>query len=219
MAISVPFLACGRNFVLHCVSGIVVGTDQRSDTRVTGGGRMIVVDGYGGGRTDISSTVTISRDIWLQDESEQEIHLRTNQDIPVRQGQTMSFIYLRGEHLYKQRPFEVLLTIYNTSVNQSWLMSEPVSVLKPRPFNPILAWAAGLGLLAFHLWVLGLIVLAILFARHRYYSIPEQMTLGRFAADARAEIMAQHQTLLNELHMTHAATLRTDQRTGHGLVQ
>lgn len=210
MVISLPFLASGRNFSLRCVSGIVVGTDQRSDTRVTGEGRTVVIDGYGGGRTSISSTVTISRDIWLQDPAGQEIHLRTNQDIPVRQGQKMSFIYLRGEHLYKQRPFEVLLTIYNASVNQSWLISDPGQVLKARPFNPLLAWAVGAGLLWFHLWTLGLIAMAVLLVRHRHYGIPEQMTLGKFASAAKAEIMAHHQSLLDELYAAHSATLQAD---------
>lgn len=210
MVISVPFLAGDRNFSLRCVSGVVVGTDQRSDTRVTGEGRTVVIDGYGGGRTRISSTVTISRDIWLQDHAGEEIHLRTNQDIPVRQSQKMSFIYLRGEHLYRQRPFEVLLTIYNASVNQSWLISDPAQVLKARPFNPLLAWAAVAGLFWFHLWILGLLAMAVLLLRHRHYGIPEQMILSRFASGAKAEIMAHHQTLLDELYTTQSATLRTD---------
>ncbi len=46
-----PLLAGGATLTFSALKGVVLHTDQRSDSFTSGGGRTVVVDGSGGGTT------------------------------------------------------------------------------------------------------------------------------------------------------------------------
>jgi len=101
-------------FIVH--SGVVIGTDQRSDTIVSGGG------GQGGGYVPpTTSRVRIARDIYTRDIKGKERNLRIYKDIPVRAGQVIHEVWLKGS---LKDP--VLYSIYNSTLEKWWLMDSGV---------------------------------------------------------------------------------------------
>lgn|SRR3546814_567471 len=86
-------------YEFEVLSGTVLSTDQRSDTHVSGSGNMAVIQGTGTGSHQIHSTVTVTRDIWLKDDLDNEHHLRYSQDLPVREGQKIYNFSLTGPSL------------------------------------------------------------------------------------------------------------------------
>src|SRR3546814_817167 len=86
-------------YEFEVLSGTVLSTDQRSDTHVSGSGNMAVIQGTGTGSHQIHSTVTVTRDIWVKDDLDNEHHLRYSQDLPVREGQKIYNFSLTGPSL------------------------------------------------------------------------------------------------------------------------
>ena len=97
MTTTAPLLAGGATLSFSCLESTVIKTDQRSDSYTTGSGRVLVLEGTGGGNSHVPTEVVISRDIWFNDREGQERHVRVNKDIPVREGQDIAFLYASGE--------------------------------------------------------------------------------------------------------------------------
>jgi hypothetical protein len=115
-------LVQGHPFILRLISGKVAGTDQRSDTRVYGSGytsSVVGSGGYvsgGGGSTQISSVVTVQRDIYLKDESGEEHHIRIQRDVPVRMDHSVVLIYIEGNGINNGQPLPLVL--YNQTLRE-----------------------------------------------------------------------------------------------------
>lgn len=131
-----PFSSGDAQLELHSLSGTVVGTDQRSDSRTTGGSRFVVFDGSGGGGGSVSTQVSVARDIWMQDGSGEEHHIRVNKDIPVRAGQQVAFIYCRGRNRHINREMDTLASVYVVSVNKSYSVTSLKSLAEFFAFPP-----------------------------------------------------------------------------------
>ncbi len=93
---SIPAEACGTTFRFSALSGEVVGTEQRSDSYTTGSSRTVVIDGTGGGGGHVSTSVVVSRDIWLRDAAGDEHHVRVQADLPIRTGQRIAILHLQA---------------------------------------------------------------------------------------------------------------------------
>lgn len=102
------------------LSGTVLETDQRSDSHVFGGGATVVQNGSGGGGVAITTKVEVVRDIWIKDEAGAEHHLRLNSDIPVRTGNMIHFITLKGEHLKGDSGGGRPMALYNSTSRELW---------------------------------------------------------------------------------------------------
>lgn len=93
------FTVSNGRHVFEVLSGTVLETSQRSDTHVSGSGYTsgYVANGSGmvSGRSSMSSTTTIARDIWLKDDSGQEHHVRLDSDVPIRPGSRIHITTLR----------------------------------------------------------------------------------------------------------------------------
>jgi hypothetical protein len=197
---SYPFSINGDNFEFRVVSGTVVGTDQRSDTRVWGSGSTVVIDGTGGGRTTINSQVDVVRDLWLRDDNGQEQHFRFAQDIPFREGQRVHCIYLSGPNLENQEAFNAVYSVYNVSVNRFWTVGDPANLLKMPKFVGGVDWFLGIfGILFFGIGLLWL-ALCIIFRLTGYKSGGEAR---RIQSAALKEIKEHHQKLVDELYSAH----------------
>jgi hypothetical protein len=117
----------GQRYEMLVLSGTVVGTDQRSDTRISGAGSI----DRGRGSMTIRSSVTVVRDVWLKEPSGQEHHFRFYRDVPVRQGQDVHIVCVRGPGLApKQKGASqdgqgwVDLALVGDSLNKVWWLRD-----------------------------------------------------------------------------------------------
>lgn len=127
------FSSNGIDYQFRIVSGTVLGTDQRSDTRVWGSGSTTIIDGQGSGHTTIDSRVDVVRDLWLKDAQGQEHHYRFNTDIPFREGQDVHCVHLSGRDLAEKKTFDVVYSVYNASVDRYWTLCDTKSLIKTPP--------------------------------------------------------------------------------------
>lgn len=138
MTTTTPLLAGGATLSFSCLEGTVIKTDQRSDSYTTGSGRVLVLEGTGGGNSQVSTEVVVSRDIWFNDREGQEHHVRVNKDIPVREGQDIAFIYASGEKKRGKFPASKqsgLMSLYVLSTNTSYTVRslDSMAVALARP--------------------------------------------------------------------------------------
>lgn len=107
---------------LNVLSGEVVGTDQRSDTHVYGGGSISGVGGNVHGSTSVSSVVVVQRDLWLRDDAGREHEFRFTVDLPLRASHRVHIIQLEGPEVLAHQARSIYLSAYNESVNkEAWL--------------------------------------------------------------------------------------------------
>ena len=148
-----PIETCGTTFRVLSLSGDVIGTEQRSDSYTTGSSRTVVIDGTGGGRGHVDTTVVVSRDIWLRDAGGDEHHVRVQADLPIRTGQRIAFISLQASRPVTRQKVDGLVSVYAPSTDTYWKIQTLDKIAKtlsePR-WDP----AAMLGLLL--LWVVSL---------------------------------------------------------------
>ncbi|MGE5475532.1 MAG: hypothetical protein ACM3Q1_02670 [Bacteroidales bacterium] len=193
------FSSNGINYQFRIVSGTVLGTDQRSDTRVWGSGSTTIIDGQGSGHTTIDSRVDVVRDLWLKDAQGQEHHYRFNTDIPFREGQDVHCVHLNGRDLAEKKAFDVVYSVYNASVDRYWTLCDVKSLIKaPQSMGAShLVWGViltpvfGIGLLFFIDYV---------YAKMKGAVPPKEakQIQDRVALD----IDGQHKALIGELHRT-----------------
>lgn len=120
----------GHKLTFSILSGMVLDTDQRSDTHVTGSGSVFVYKGIGTGQSKVNSTVEVNRDIWIKDDEDKEHHLRFNFDLPIRKDQRLSKISLSGSNLSTEI---IEMSIYNHNT-QDWSWTQGNKILaKPEP--------------------------------------------------------------------------------------
>ena len=156
-----PLLAGGAKLTFSCLDGVVLDTDQRSDSYTSGSGRSVVIDGSGGGTTSVNTTVVVSRDIWLKDSDGLEHHVRIMEDIPVRVGQEIAFIYCHGAAtLPGKRKHEAggLMSVYVVSTDKIYTVLSPSSLTKQLVEPPL-----SMGVAIFHmlLWLFSILLIAI----------------------------------------------------------
>ncbi len=147
--------AGGTTFRFSALSGEVIDTEQRSDSYTTGSSRTVVIDGTGGGGGHVSTTVVVSRDIWLRDAAGQEHHVRVQQDLPIRAGQRIAFLSLRAARPVTKRKVDSLMSVYTPSTDTYWKVRELAEVAKTLS-QPDWSATASLGLLL--LWGVSLLL-------------------------------------------------------------
>lgn len=125
MAMRIPISAGGRSGELTALVGTVIGTERSSDTRVSGSGYATSVNGQVFGRTDITTGITVRRDIWLRDAEGLEHHKRLNIDLPVRVGQCLAFIDYEGETQSGRRNFKMEMGVKNFSTGKYHEVNSP----------------------------------------------------------------------------------------------
>ncbi|MBK9445816.1 MAG: hypothetical protein IPO00_06855 [Betaproteobacteria bacterium] len=72
--------------VFRIESGVVVDTEQRSDSHVYGSGYTMNWNGTGGGSSYVATRVSVNRDIFVKDAADREAHIRVNFDLPCRKA-------------------------------------------------------------------------------------------------------------------------------------
>ena len=112
--------AAGATFSFRTVSGEVLGTDQRSDSYMTGNSRTVIHEGSGGGHGHVSTEVVVTRDIWFRDVGGQEHHVRVARDVPVRVGQHVAVAYLAAERPATGKTFAGIVSIHVLSTDRYW---------------------------------------------------------------------------------------------------
>ena len=188
----------GSEFQFRIVSGTVLGTDQRSDTRVWGSGSTTVINGQGSGHTTIASRVDVARDLWLKDAQGQEHHYRFNQDIPFREGQQVHCIHLSGRDLEK-KAIDVVYSVYNASVDRYWTLCDTKALIKMPPHVSffLLVW----GVICTPLFGLGLLFIALFIWAKIKGAIPPKEA-KKIQDRVASDIDGQHKALIGELHRT-----------------
>lgn len=127
-----PYRNQTKQLTFAVVSGVVLDTDQRSETHVHGHGSSMTWKGSGGGSMSVSSHTTVQRDIWLQEPDGKEHHLRFNFDLPVRAGQTLHYVTLvGGDDIVKNKIQEYALINANTG-QMYWLADVDKKLNHPR---------------------------------------------------------------------------------------
>ena len=121
---SIPTEASGTTFRFSALSGEVVGTEQRSDSYTTGSSRTVVIDGTGGGGGHVSTSVVVSRDIWLRDAAGDEHHVRVQADLPIRTGQRIAILHLQATRPSTKRKIDSLVSVYTPSTDTYWKVQE-----------------------------------------------------------------------------------------------
>ena len=127
---SIPTEASGTTFRFSALSGEVVGTEQRSDSYTTGSSRTVVIDGTGGGGGHVSTSVVVSRDIWLRDAAGDEHHVRVQADLPIRTGQQIAILYLQATRPSTKRKVDSLVSVYTPSTDTYWKVLELEEIAK-----------------------------------------------------------------------------------------
>ncbi len=166
-------VAGGAKLTFSWLEGVVLHTDQRSDSFTSGGGRTVVVDGSGGGTMSVGTTVVVSRDVWIKDPDGLEHHVRVTEDVPVRVGQDIAFIYCKGEVSSKRDQCHQaggLMSVYVVSTGKVYtILSRPafISQLLSPPsrllpsVGALLLWVISVLLIA--VFGIGFLLLAVLF--------------------------------------------------------
>ena len=173
MATRIPFSAGGLDGAFTALVGTVIATERNSDSRVTGRGYTTSVNGQVFGGTNVTTEVTVTRDVWLRDAEGVEHHRRLKLDLPVRVGQRFAFVGYEGAIRLSKQPVSYELRILNLSMDR-YHEVKPTKVVvnavsrgavEDVPFGIAIAWALSLFLL---LWKgIGLLVIAPLALRHR----------------------------------------------------
>ena len=118
MAARLPFSAGGLDGAFTALVGTVIATERNSDSRVTGGGYTTSVNGQVFGNTNVTTDVTVTRDMWLHDVDGVEHHRRLQFDLPVRVGQRFAFIAYEGAIRASRLPAAYDLRISNLSMGR-----------------------------------------------------------------------------------------------------
>lgn len=192
-----PFSINNDPFEFSVVSGTVLSTDQRSDTRVWGGGATIVVDGTGGGGTTIDSRVDVVCDLWLRADNGQDHHFRFNQDIPLREGHRVYCIFLSGKDLNTQQKFETAYSVFDASVNKCWHLGGVANAVKMPKYVSGGDWFLGVVLTFF--FGIGLLLLAWLISL-KFSGRPSTEGAKRIQSALLSGIKDHHQKLIDELY-------------------
>ena len=212
---SQPLLAGGATLTFSWLKGVVLDTDQRSDSYTSGSGRTVVIDGSGGGTTSVGTTVVVSRDIWFKDPDGLEHHVRIMEDIPVRVGQQIAFVYCHATGTKPgNRKHEAggLMSVYVVSTNKIYTVLSPSTLTKQLVEPPervavavfhLLLWVFSVLLIA--IFGVGLLALAALFTRsflvRKKRAARSQAILG--------ELRAEQQRLIRAIYSSHKARLVT----------
>ena len=105
MTYTKKFDVSGNTYELSSEIVEVLDTDVRSDTHVQGSGFISGSSNqYGGhisGASSVSSTISVTRNIWYRRADGSEGHWRADSDIPVRVGHRLRFFRLSGPRVVK----------------------------------------------------------------------------------------------------------------------
>ena len=144
----------GKEIWLQIYSGIVIETDTRSDTYVSGSGKSSHFGGYGGGSTQISSTVVVTKELWIRTVSGKEYSFQID-DLAVRAGHIVDFGVVNGNNAI----------LKNRTTDTTWYLGKAIKhfLNKKRGVLHTLFWALVGGASFFSsIWlVLGIAVLFI----------------------------------------------------------
>lgn len=122
----------GNQYSIRIYQGMVTKTSQRSDTEVSGYGRTSIINGYGGGTTQISSELTVSTEIWVEIEANKELPFVLKEEISVREGQNVSVIEAVGNNIIGGK---VITAIFNETVPELSVSVAPRIVLNSSKYS------------------------------------------------------------------------------------
>jgi hypothetical protein len=189
----------GTSFQFRLTSGKVVGTDQRSDTHVWGGGSTNIINGQGSSSTKINSRVDVVRDLWLKDAQGQEHLFRFHQDIPFREGQDVHCLSLSGRDLESNKEFDAVYSVYNASVDRYWTTFKTDEVLKKPKNISIAVLIVGIPLILFY--GIGLLLVGTyLYAKKK--GAPSPSEASKIQKDVLDVIEKQHGVIIRELQQS-----------------
>ena len=220
MMTNLPFSAGNRNGEFRFFPGIVLSTDQRSDSFVSGSGRTFTYEGTGGGASQVSTKVVVARDIWLRDAQGDEHHVRVEEDVPLRAGQHVALIYFRDTSPKPKRDQNLLVSIFSLSTNQSYsigggqvvtALMDPKTHAKPN-YNVIAAWSVSLVLCIGGIGFIGVFALLVwhVFDGRRQKAITTQVS---------TEVAKAHQVVLDTLYSERAKLAATLDQPGQTRLQ
>ena len=205
MMTTLPFSAGARQGEFRFFPGVVLSTDQRSDSFVSGSGGTFIYEGTGAGSSQVSTKVVVARDIWLRDAQGDEHHVRIMEDIPLRAGQHIALIYFRDTSPKPKLDKDVLVSIFSLSTNQSYSIGDAQAVtvlMDPKAhtgpnYNIIAFWAISLVLSVAGIGLVGVFALIIwhVFDGRRQKAVTAQVA---------AEVRKAHQLVLNTLYSERA---------------
>lgn len=136
------FIIDNIKYVFTAQSGTVISTEQRSDTYVSGSGSR-------GGHSHVSSSVEVTRDIWVKTADEKEQNWRYLTDIPVRESQKLYKIYLQRNG----KDFgEVILFNATTEKYRQFIDSE--KIVNPRLLTGFLRFLYNCAIIYSLLWIM-----------------------------------------------------------------
>ena len=103
------FIFKSTDFKLEILSGVVIDTNTRSDTYVSGSGSSSSYRGSGSGSTQISSTVMVTKEVWIKAVSGKEYRLQFS-DYAIRTGHVIHLGYVD----------DIQQILYNQTTDQFW---------------------------------------------------------------------------------------------------
>ena len=221
MSGSGPVMAGDAALTFTALQGTVIDTDQRSDSYTSGSGRTIMVDGSGGGSSSLSTEVLVSRDIWVEDRSGREHHVRITADVPVRSGQDIAVITCRGEVAIPRGPVHAaggLIAVYVLPTNTAYPvlpLADLAGQLAARPLGAAAkiraaaAWLVSIVLIPVFAIGIGLVAILVIRAALR--------GKRRRARQHVIEngIQAEYQRVLDKLHADYRVRLPAEDKEAH----
>lgn len=110
---TIPFK--GKEYTLDILTGIVIDTETRSDTYVSGSGSSASYNGTGGGHVNISSAVVVTKDIWVRSLSGKEYRYQMG-DVEARAGNIVCLGIIADE----------LLIFSNETTENNWTFLDKI---------------------------------------------------------------------------------------------
>lgn len=220
MMTTLPFSAGDRKGEFRFFPGVVLSTDQRSDSFVSGSGRTFTYEGTGAGSSQVSTKVVVARDIWLRDAQGDEHHVRIEEDVPLRAGQHVALIYFRDTSPKPKLDRNLLVSIYSLSTNQSYsigdgqavtALMDPKAHSKPN-YNIIAAWAVSLVLCVTGIGLIGVLALLV----WHFFDGRRQKVI---TAQVSADVGKAHQVVLDTLYSERAKLAATLDQPGQPRLQ
>lgn len=215
MMTTLPFSAGNRNGEFRFFPGVVLSTDQRSDSFVSGSGRTFTYEGTGGGSSQVSTQVLVARDIWLRDAQGDEHHVRIQEDVPLRAGQHIALVYFRDTSPKPKLDKNLLVSIFSLSTNQSYSIGGGQAVtalMDPKTHDTVnyivvIAWVVSLILCIGGVGFLGVFALLI----WHFFDGRRQKVI---TAQVSAEVAKAHQVVLDTVYSERAKLAATLDQPG-----
>jgi hypothetical protein len=150
------FESSGDTFTLDVLTGTVEDTNERSDTRVYGGGNVIGVGGTTSGSVSVSSSVTVTRSVYVKADDGQEHPLQFTGDIPLRKSNRISVFAIGSDRVPSVKGGK-FYRLYNHSTRQTHILNDKMLAAEGFGFGQYFMMAILIGFFG-----LGLVIIALM---------------------------------------------------------